>query len=312
MIPILIGGCSRSGTTLLGAMLGGHPECVVTPESPFKIHPLAARLGRRAGGLIRSDIAGVLVNWFFAIWDVSVSAAELTNGGLPISLASLMERLVQAYASQHGKAGFRFWVDHTPANIRYVTTLLEHFPSAKIIHQVRDGRAVAASVMKLDWGPNTAKEAAQWWTSYVAFGLAAEHVLPPHRILRVRYEDLVTAPQRTLERIGDFCGLDVRPEMLEGRGYLVPAYTARQHNLVTGPLRPDRIDAWKHELPPRQIEIFEYYTGEALSYLGYHLERGLLANPPSALEKWRMELQEVAWRSVNKCRFALRKKRFAA
>ncbi len=37
MGPVFIGGCDRSGTTLLGAMLGATPNAVVTPESPFKI-----------------------------------------------------------------------------------------------------------------------------------------------------------------------------------------------------------------------------------------------------------------------------------
>lgn len=34
--PIFIGACSRSGTTMLGSMLGGHSKAVATPESQFK------------------------------------------------------------------------------------------------------------------------------------------------------------------------------------------------------------------------------------------------------------------------------------
>jgi hypothetical protein len=313
MIPVFIGGCSRSGTTLLGGMLGGHPDCIATPESPFKIHPLAAQVRRRGNRLIERDIDLVLSDWFFATWNVVISRTELIGDRTPASLGDLMQRLVAAYARRNGRDEcFRYWIDHTPANIRYVRTLLEHFPTAKIIHLVRDGRAVAASVMKLDWGPNTPKDTARWWTSYVSFGLAAEHALPQDRILRVRYEDLITAPRETLERIGCFCGFDIQPRMFSGQGFAVPAYTARQHRLVAGPLQPERIDSWKRELTERQIEIFEHYTGEALDYLGYELQSGLLAQPPSTYEKWNMELSEIARRSLNKCLFAIRKKRFAA
>lgn len=312
MDPVFIGGCSRSGTTLLGGMLGGHPDCIATPESPFKIHPLAAQVRRRGNRLVDGDIDLVLSDWFFSTWGLNVSRPQLIGERPPESLADLMQRLVAVYARRHGRAGYRHWIDHTPANIRYVGTLLEHFPTAKVIHLVRDGRAVAASVMRLDWGPNTAKDMARWWTSYISFGLAAEHALADDRILRVRYEDLVTGPSATLARISDFCGMDFHPGMLDGRGFAVPRYTARQHRLVRGPLRPERIDGWQQELTRRQIEIFEHYTGEALTYLGYELQSGLLARPPSTYEKWNMELSEIARRSLNKCLFAIRKRRFAA
>ena len=36
MIPAFIGGSGRCGTTLLGAILGAHTRCLVTPESHFK------------------------------------------------------------------------------------------------------------------------------------------------------------------------------------------------------------------------------------------------------------------------------------
>ena len=34
---VFIGGCSRSGTTLLGSLLGSPSNCVTTPESQFVI-----------------------------------------------------------------------------------------------------------------------------------------------------------------------------------------------------------------------------------------------------------------------------------
>ena len=37
-IPVLIGGCDRSGTTMLGSMLGAHPRCICVPETNFIVH----------------------------------------------------------------------------------------------------------------------------------------------------------------------------------------------------------------------------------------------------------------------------------
>ncbi|MGH2753432.1 MAG: sulfotransferase, partial [Actinomycetota bacterium] len=46
MKPVFIGGCERSGTTMLGAMLGAHPRHLCPPEMPFKIDVLIAAAGR--------------------------------------------------------------------------------------------------------------------------------------------------------------------------------------------------------------------------------------------------------------------------
>ncbi|MFV1966843.1 MAG: sulfotransferase [Pirellulaceae bacterium] len=312
MNPIFIGGCSRSGTTLLGSMLGAHPRAITTPESPFKIHPLVARYRHHGCRLTRKDIELLIDDWFLAIWRLSLDPHKLMAEIDPPTPRAVVTWLVTAYAERQGKRQFETWVDHTPANIRYVKTLQEHFPGARFIHLVRDGRAVAASVMKLDWGPNTPKEAAQWWTSYVAYGLAAEHALSDQQILRVRYEDLLAEPVETLERITAFCGIDFDEDMLTACGFRVPEYTARQHRLVGQPLCRERIDAWKSELREREIDIFEYYTGEALAYLGYPLAFDRLAGPPSTYEKLSMEFRETTLRCWNKCRFAIRKRRYVA
>jgi hypothetical protein len=40
MKPVFVGGCDRSGTTPLGAILGAHPECACVPESQFVLDVL--------------------------------------------------------------------------------------------------------------------------------------------------------------------------------------------------------------------------------------------------------------------------------
>ena len=41
--PVFIGGCGRSGSTMLGAMLGTHPDCLTTPEATFFFVPIRRR-----------------------------------------------------------------------------------------------------------------------------------------------------------------------------------------------------------------------------------------------------------------------------
>jgi hypothetical protein len=48
-------------------------------------------------------------------------------------------------------------------------------------------------------------------------------------------------------------------------------------------------------LSRRQIETFEYQAGELLRSLGYELEFGGRATPPSMAERMQLELRGLAW-----------------
>ena len=70
--------------------------------------------------------------------------------------------------------------------------------AAKFIHLVRAPRAVAASIMPLDWGPNNAIDAARYWVQKIAYGLAFESVYP-EVCLKVKYEDILQEPEKNIQ-----------------------------------------------------------------------------------------------------------------
>jgi len=176
--------------------------------------------------------------------------------------------IVDLYALEHDRASWHYWIDHTPENVRYGSTLASEFPNAKFIHIVRDGRAVANSVLGLEWGPTTAREAADWWTQRVGFGLALESHLGS-RSLRVRYEDLVENQERVLKDILAF--VDPPQSALSQRehGFDIPEYTKRQHQLVNRDAVASRSEAWRTELDIYDISAFEDRCWDFLTYLGY-------------------------------------------
>ncbi len=119
---IFIGGCPRSGTTLLGAMLGNLEGCAATPESQFKtiLYEAQARgeaLDRhleyqidrghrlRSWGLTRSSLLRVRSNDFVAC----------------------MSDIVSLYASKQGLP-CTTWIDHTPNNLRHAAMWLDAKP----------------------------------------------------------------------------------------------------------------------------------------------------------------------------------------
>lgn len=274
--PIFIGGCPRSGTTLLGALLGAHRECLTTPESQFKIELLRRRDNSIDAAEVQTALKKMLQKpRFKPYWDVTLKANTVSEFRPEESFGNPLEQLVAAYGESVGKQGFSVWVDHTPSNKNYLRTLLAIFPGAKAIHIVRDGRAVAASVISHVWGPSSIIGAAHWWLAHVSLGLAAETDLGKDRIIRIRYEDLVTWPERVLKKLCSWLGLDYDPEMTKGGGYRAPPLVVKRNPLILKEPDPKRAYAWERVLTPRQIEIFENQTMELLPYLGYHLKYGL-------------------------------------
>jgi hypothetical protein len=306
--PIFIGGCGRSGTTLLGAILGAHSQCVCVPESPFKTDIL--RFWDPATADPRCLLEAIIKTRRFRLWGMDEPSVLDALPQFSGTYAEALAWLVARYAQVVGRSPSSRWVDHTPVNVRHAATLAEIFPAAKFIHIVRDGRAVAASILPLDWGPNTIDGVADWWTSSLAYGLATESWCRPGRAIRVRYEDLVLRCGVEVRRICQFLELDYQPEMLNAGGFKVPGYTSSQHALIGAAPQPGRVNAWERSLTARQIEIFESIAGELLRYMGYNLKYGSHARKASRAEKWLFALQDLySTKLINRMRLRRRRAR---
>ena len=265
--PIFIMGCDRSGTTMLASMIGSAESVVVTPESHFKNYILKSQPEKKQEK-IEEKIDRLLNDRRFRVWlenehfrkKISKKYLKTMDG------KTLLNYLVRLY---HGALDKKItWMDHTPANTFIADLLIANYPDARFIHIIRDGRAVASSVIPLQWGPNTFEHAAWWWTQRVACAMAAE-IKYESSMLRLYFEDVVKYPQDTLKKVCSFLNIDFSERMLEGNGFNVPDYTKGQHTLVN-----TRPAASKAELPyyflcSRGAEVFESIAGDLLRYLGY-------------------------------------------
>lgn len=123
-------------------------------------------------------------------------------------------------------AGGSHFISKRIANNRRIGLLHDVFPGARFVWIIRDGRAVADSLSKVDWWNNEVvwwygDTPARWrqeggdpwemcarhWVEEVRAiesGLAA---IAPVNILRVRYENLVEQPMLELRNVAGFLGL---------------------------------------------------------------------------------------------------------
>jgi hypothetical protein len=296
--PIFIVGCGRSGSTMLGAMVGAHPQIVCIPEAQFIIDLMPK-------GDSDSEVDPVAVidrivkHWRFRVWEFDLGCRRPAHGAIEPTYRETIEWLVRRYAESVDRPGARIWVDQAPGHAEHIWKLLQHFADAKFIHIVRDGRAVAASIMPLDWGPNEIYSAARKWQERVGYGYIAAAALGPERVLHVRYEDVVERTESTMQRVANFLGVDFVSEMLSTTGLKLPRFTRYQHRLIGEPPRSDRTDGWRKALSRREIEIFESVVGDLLPLLGYKPVFGIQARPLTFLERRRHILLNETRKAVN-------------
>lgn len=277
---------------MLADLLGSSADRLVLPESKFKRHLI--RRGSATEPPTKHALEDLARDPEFAVWGPACRTPEMMRGlALAGGFGEALTRILEAYRGASDKPEARVLIDHTPDNLVYLQALAGIFPNAKFIHIVRDPRAVAASVMPLSWGPNTARGAAALWLTKLATGLAGADGMPRERVMTLRYEDLVEHPEPSLRRACDFAGLDYSESMLDGGGFRPPSYTGTQHALVGRRPDPRRINAWEHKLDPRDIGIIDLMLIDAMAPFGYRPSpRGIQA---SALYVARTQLVDTLW-----------------
>ena len=290
---------------MLGAMLGSDAATVCLPEAQFIAqlitdkHPLDA-------ADIRALVDKIAAHPRYKVWNARIDAADMLHLAGAGGYAEFIDAFAAAYGRSVGKPAARRWVDHSPINIRNAGRLAAAFPNAKFIHIFRDGRAVANSLMPLDWGPNNIIDAARHWQASLSIGFGLSAVLPSDRLLHVKYEDLVQDGAATMRRVAASVGIAYSDELLDTGGLKVPHYTRVNHRLVGAAVDPTRIDAWRDRLPAREIEVFEYMAGGLLTHLGYALVNDRGPKAPSRSERLRWRLLDAYKRQVNARRWRTR------
>ena len=303
--PIFVVGCQRSGSTLLGSMLGAHPEIICLPEGQF-IADLMPCVDR---AVVPSQIIDhIEKHWRFRVWEFDLGSDRPAPGDVDATYRGAVEWLVRRYADANGRPSAKIWVDQQPGHVRFLWRLLQHIPDAKVIHIIRDGRAVAASIMPLDWGPNEIHSAARIWKTSIGLGYAAGAFLGPDQLLHIHYEDLVQYPETTMRRIAEFVGVEFQPCLLKSTGLRLPRFTENQHRLIGAPLDRDRIYAWQRKLTHRQIEIFESVSSGLLEQLGYEPLAGCNPRRLGRLEKLFLIGRDQIKKGIHHVRFWLRQR----
>jgi hypothetical protein len=192
-------------------------------------------------------------------------------------LAERFARFFRQQAERQGRPVFLHKFTGWP-RVGFIEAAL---PGSRFVHVVRDGRAVANSLVQMpwwdgfggparwSWGPLSPEELAAWeasgrsfavlaglqWRLLMAAFEEAKAAVPPDRWHEVRYEDIIADPRGRIEEILRFLGLSWSPSF------------ERQFRRYT--FEPARTDAYRRELTEGDVRTLEAILGEHLARFGY-------------------------------------------
>lgn len=265
--PILIGGSSSSGTSLLSVLLDTHPAIGCGPE--LSVFNKARLYGDFT--LVRRQIAqwiehGVSTDgfteyrpFFFKREAYGATPERLT--ALATDASSLREFFDAFFSSYLQTRGKHIWAEKTPSNVYCFRHFLELYPCGNVIHVIRDGRDVLCSLMARF---RCAYRSASTWLYNVAAGLACRG-LPGY--IEVRYEELVTQPERTVRELCARLDVDYEPSMLEtqrnrhrGAAGLEKWHACWRNSPISGEISDRSVGRWRSEMTPALQRVFDRIT----------------------------------------------------
>jgi hypothetical protein len=286
---IYIMGDGRSGSTVVGIVLGNHPSISSNGElwrwPEFGGYPKPDNKkeeDHRFWGAVRecyleqelpSDMAH-LVELQSQIEEYR-ELPKVLMGVVPQSALheyhAFISGLLRAITTVSGKG---IIVDESKRPGRGHVLLRSPDVDVRLIHLVRDPRGVIWSSGKQDVEQpykSPAKASIHYLTKNLAC-LLVNLMAPRGTVLRVRYEDLVRKPVPELRRIGHFLNLSMEPviEKIEsGEALAVP------HLLDGNRIRHQRAihlrldDGWRRGLPARDRLLTELLTFPFFIFFGY-------------------------------------------
>ena len=252
---VLIVGCARSGTSILGELIGAHPDVTYI----FEAHHLWESLGAGVDGSHRLE------------------AAHATP--------PVRARTRQWFRAQG--AARRMIAEKTPRNVLRIPFLRAVLPEARIVHIVRDGRDVACSLVPgiggAEWlhlKPPSWRRFLATRTGVVRCALAWKEILEialedlsgvPH--LQVRYEDLVLRPGDQVAAITEYLGLPPHPDVKAFCAKIQDAtdgsYHARHQSMWYRNDHIHRIGRWRENMTRDEQRVVEDSLRDLLYRLGY-------------------------------------------
>ncbi len=289
----------RSGSNLITRLMDGHSRvCGPSPTHLFRtLLEHRARYGDLAEpgnwqALLEDTVA--LSSTKLGEWSTSISQQELADNVDRGALGRLLAYVYEKEAMVAGKDLLFVKENHF---YRHFAAIDRLFPGCKFVFLVRDPRDMALSWKRASNLRGCVIRAAETWKADQSANLALYQALADERrIVGVRYEDLVSGTQGSLEKICALLDIDFEEAMvqLDARpANWTNASSTEEWANLRKPVIQDNFRKYPGALSAAEIQFIEGTCATEMQALGYaldHADRPSMASLRSAIQP--LELYE--------------------
>ncbi len=233
---LFVVGNSRSGTTMMGRILGKHSDVYTFGELHFFGQlwspAFSSELQKQKAEKLASQLFCIQREGYRTHGNPSSFLGESQNflnelTEYPTTPDRLFSAFLQYEASLNCKT---IPCDQTPRNVFYIEDILQFYPQAKIINMIRDPRDVLLS-QKQKWkrrflggSDMPRKETFRDWINYHPVTIsriwhtavtAGDKLVDSERVISIYFEKLLAHPEATVADVCDFIGIDYAASMLQ-------------------------------------------------------------------------------------------------
>lgn len=308
---LFITGMFRSGTTLLAKMMDAHPQ-ISFASDPYRplFNDFRDLIAEKNNLLGKHPRQAPLGDYFFDDENLElmkkIQQADfnfplpeerlerlipvMADRAAPFSLfiskkmgkvrgrtykelyESMMELVHECYGKKDAKVigSKEVWCNE------FTPVLLKTFPKMKIIHVIRDPRAVSASRKKLVEGENYPWLflCRQWRKLAIFTRFFSNHEDYKNSLLVLKYEELVSNPQKASQRICQFLEVDFSEEMVNAQQFRDgdgSPWQANSSYQPEGTISTSFIEKWRQALTPEEIRYIELLCYPEMDLFGYEV-----------------------------------------
>lgn len=263
----------RSGSTLLARLLNEYETLAVSKSGKFPDGLTTPSLPLQAEVEKVTDI--LFEDPHFSGWGLTRQEVINTLSALdkPIEFKTLLPAMLKAYFDKN-EIACKHVVYKNNRYIHHIQAIRERYPDSRFIFMLRDPRGIFNSTRQhLDIRTGSSMNINPALAAHI-FNRACKQVRkymhqPWFHFLR--YEDLVTHPEREVGRLLSFVGIEDDQSSHIASDYTIPDDQKGLHQNVSQPPNKAIASKWQHELPGEDAWIIQSSTSNELASFNYDL-----------------------------------------
>jgi len=251
--PVFIIGCPRSGTSLTSQLLefSSYGSPIETHFIPKYYKKLGSYGDLKQNRNLEKLLKDILKERPMVQWKLEIDIVHFPEMLTGYEYSEIVNKMCQILFKQFGKSS---WGDKTPDYIFDLDIIFGLFPDSKYIYIVRDGRDVALSLLRKEWGPNNIFSCAEYWKKCNQKSSLLDLMRKKGQVLDIKYEDLLCQPAEITKSIYKF---------------LDESYPENALRNLINSINKNNFDKWKREMKAKNIKIFEMVASDTLKLFGY-------------------------------------------